>query len=351
MKHVGEMPEHQVATLTVLGQLQAALQQENEALSRAEQQRTFLQATMSQSVPVVDVDGADDSEQRINPTGVTAVPKPPVAAAKGGPVPGSLSDDKAKLLALTARYTDTHPEVRKLRQQIADREAKESKAAPAPAPVQTAAAEPEPPVPAPPAKKRSPSAVSSTNPVLVSQLRTLETEITRHKEEQQRLNKLVQGYQSKLEAIPIREQQIAVLVRDYEITKAHYSGLLDKQFSAETATQLEIRQKAEKFAILDPAQPAQRPSKPNRPLLNIGGSLGGLLLGVLLAIGSEFFGISITCADHIPLENGNQVLEIIPIILTENDLRRKRKQMIVTAATGLATAGALCAVLIYHFRG
>jgi polysaccharide chain length determinant protein (PEP-CTERM system associated) len=349
MKHVGEMPEHQVATLTVLGQLQASLQQENEALSRAEQQRTFLQATMSQSMPVVDVDGVDDNEQRNNPNVVPVAPKPP-GAAKGGPAPGSLSDDKARLVALSARYTDTHPEIRKLKQQIADREAKEGKATPAPAPSQKTAADPEPAVPAPPTKKRSPY-VSSTNPVLVSQLKTLEAEIARHKEEQQRLNKLVQGYQSKLEAIPVREQQIAVLVRDYEITKAHYSGLLDKQFSAETATQLEIRQKAEKFAILDPAQPAQRPSKPNRPLIDFAGSVGGLLLGVALAIGSEFFGMSITCADHVPLENGNQVLEIIPNILTGNDLRRKRKQMIMAAVSGLVTAIAVCGVLIYHFRG
>jgi len=349
MKHVGEMPEHQVATLTVLGQLQASLQQENEALSRAEQQRTYLQATMSQSVPVVDVDGTDDSEQRNNPNGVTVAPKPPVAS-KGGPAPGSLSDDKARLAALTARYTDTHPEVRKLRQQIADREAKEGKLAPAPAPPLTTAAVPEPPVPAPPAKKRSPS-VPSSNPVLISQLRTVEAEITRHKEEQQRLNRLVEGYRSKLEAIPVREQQIAVLVRDYEITKAHYSGLLDKQFSAETATQLEIRQKAEKFAILDPAQPAQRPSRPNRLLIDLAGSLGGLLLGVVLSIGSEFFGMSITCANHIPLENGNQVLEIIPNILTAHDLRRKRKQVIMATVSGLVTAVALCGVLIYHFRG
>jgi hypothetical protein len=79
--------------------------------------------------------------------------------------------------------------------------------------------------------------------------------------------------------------------------------------------------------------------------------VGRLLLGVALAIGSEFFGMSITCADHVPLENGNQVLEIIPNILTGNDLRRKRKQMIMAAVSGLVTAIAVCGVLIYHFRG
>src|SRR4051812_17346060 len=56
MKHLGEMPEHQVANLTVMGQLQASLQQESEALNRAEQQKSYLQSMMSQSVPIVDYD-------------------------------------------------------------------------------------------------------------------------------------------------------------------------------------------------------------------------------------------------------------------------------------------------------
>jgi succinoglycan biosynthesis transport protein ExoP len=149
----------------------------------------------------------------------------------------------------------------------------------------------------------------------------------------------------------VREQQIAELVRDHDITKAHYAGLLDKQFSAETATQLEIRQKAEKFSVLDAALPAQRPSKPNRLLIDLAGSMAGLLLGVLLAIGTEFFGMSISCAEHVPQDNGNQVLEIIPLILTENDRRRKRKQVIMAAVSGAVTMVAVCGVLIYHFRG
>jgi polysaccharide chain length determinant protein (PEP-CTERM system associated) len=355
MKHVGEMPEHQVSTLTVLGQLQASLQQENEALSRAEQQRTYLQTTMTQAQPVVDVDGVDDSAAPFPTPAATAKSQTP---SKGPASPAvspntSLADDRVKLAALLARYTDSHPEVRRLKEQIADKEAKEARnAPPGPAPVSTEAAKAaEPPVPVPPAKKRPVLAVNLANPVLVSQLKNIEAEIARHKEEQQRLNRLVSSYQSKLEAIPVREQQIAELVRDYEITKAHYSGLLDKQFSAETATQLEIRQKAEKFSILDPAQPAQRPSKPNRLLIDFAGSVGGLLLGVILAIGSEFFGVSITCAEHVPLENGNQVLEIIPIILTENDLRRRRKQMIMATVSGGVTMAAVCGVLIYHLRG
>jgi polysaccharide biosynthesis transport protein len=359
LKHLGEMPEHQVANLTVLGQLQASLQQEGEALGRAEQQRTYYQTMMAQYMPVVDLDGADEGEIKAPASGAVKSQAPSKTAAAA---PSSLNEDKARLAALLSRYQEIHPEVRKLRQQIAEKEAKERLLAPPPPPteVTTAAQTPrgiagegEPPVPVPPAKKRAPFVppVNSTNPVLLSQLKGLEAEIAKHKEEQLRLNRLIAGYQAKLEAIPVREQQIAELVRDYEINKLHYGQLLNNQLSAETATQLEIRQKGERFSILDPAQAAQRPSKPNRPLINIAGSLGGLILGVLFAIGSEFFGMSITSPEQIPQQNGNQVLEIIPMILTEAERKRKRKQLIMAAVSGAAATVAFCGVILYHYRG
>jgi polysaccharide chain length determinant protein (PEP-CTERM system associated) len=345
LKHMGEMPEHQVANLTVLGQLQASLQQESDGLSRAEQQRTYLQTMMAQATPVVDMDAGDQPESR-----PAAADAPKAPARKGaGPV-ATVADDKARLKDLLTRYTDKHPEVTKLRQQIADRETREKSSAPEPAAVETVAIA-GPPVPAPP-KKKQPTFVplNSSNPVLLSQLKAIETEIAKHKEEQQRLNKLVGSYQAKLEAIPVREQQIAELVRDYEINKSHYSQLLNNQLSAETASQLELRQKGEKFAILDPAQVPERPAKPNRPLINAAGSMAGLILGFLAAIGTELMGMTISSSDHIPLTNGNRVLEVIPFILTETDRKRRRKQAIMAAASGLAATVTFGAVLFFHYR-
>jgi hypothetical protein len=192
---------------------------------------------------------------------------------------------------------------------------------------------------------------NATNPVVLSQIKAIEAEIVKHKEEQQRLNKLIGTYQAKLEAIPVREQQIAELVRDYEINKNHYSQLLDKQLSAETASQLEMRQKGETFKVLDPAEVPQRPSKPDRMLIDAAGSIVGLLLGVIVVLGSEVVGQTISSADHIPLWNGNQVLEIIPVILTESDRKRKRKQAIMAAASGLAATVMVGVVLFFHYRG
>jgi polysaccharide chain length determinant protein (PEP-CTERM system associated) len=343
LRHVGEMPEHQVANLTVLGQLKASLQQEGEALARAEQQRSYLQTMMAQTVPVVDMADTDD-----NSPAATVLPKTP-KPGKAGPA-STLADDKARLAALLTKWTENHPAVRKLKQVIADKEGAALSSAPPPPPVE-AAEEPEASAPAAPARRRIIVPVNFTNPVLLTQLKTVEEEIVKHRNEQVRLNKLVALYQAKLEAIPVREQQIAELVRDYETNKRHYNQLLDRQLAAQTATQLEIRMKGERFTVLDPAQPAQKPSKPNRLLINVAGSMAGLFLGVLLALGSEFVGMSITSPDHVPQGNGNQVLEVIPVIVTEAGQRRKKQRMLWGAFSSVAAAAVFAAVFFYNYRG
>src|SRR5262249_1922272 len=168
-----------------------------------------------------------------------------------------------------------------------------------------------------------------------TQVKSVDAEITKQKAEQQRLNKQITVYQAKLEAIPVRQQEAAELVRDYEISKAHYSQLLDKQLSAETATQLEIRQKGEKFSILDPAQPAEKPSKPNRKLFDAAGALAGLALGLILALATEISGMSIITAEQVTDVSSIAVLEVIPVIETHFDRRRRKRQMVWATVSGM----------------
>jgi polysaccharide biosynthesis transport protein len=344
LKHIGEMPEHQAASLQIVGQLQSQLQLESEALNRAEQQKSYIEAmTASQSnARAVDMDAYEPKAVSKAPQTQTAKPSP-VAAAR------------ARLAALEGRYGDEHPEIRRLRRQIQDEETKlaNDQQADVNQESATTAAADAPSTAALPAAgaKRSPS-LSATyfNPVLASQMRALDSEISKRREEQQRLSKQVAKYQARLEAIPLRDQQITELVRDYEITKAHYKQLLEKQMSAETATQLEIRQKGERFSVLDPAQPAERPSRPQRFLLNVGGSLGGLVLGLVLALVTEVLGISITAPEQITAVSGLPVLEVIPVIRTHVDkVRRRRRLLLATASAGLVAFGG-CAVLLYHYR-
>jgi hypothetical protein len=301
---------------------------------------------MTQAAPVVDVDDND--------------PKPASAAGGSGkpagqvPAPSRLAAMRARLTSLQARYTDQYPEIRKLKLEIADEEAK---AGPTQytAPVEMVAAVPsEPAAPAPQVASPRRAIVPTfqyQNPVLQAQLKTVEDEIAKHKQEQQRLTKLASGYQAKLEAIPVREQEVADLVRDYEISKAHYQQLLNNQLSAETATQLEIRQKGEKFSVLDPAQPAEKPSSPNRMLINSAGAIVGLALGLLVGIATELLGMSITAPEQVAEVTGMPLLEVIPVILTHVDQRTRRKRLVLATVSGvIATILASGAALFYHYR-
>jgi polysaccharide chain length determinant protein (PEP-CTERM system associated) len=345
MKHVGEMPEQENADLQILGQVQSQLQLESEALARAEQQKTYLQSMMTTTTgTVVELD--DSSESAKGAPTRTAAPAAAVPVTRLGAL-------RAQLTAAQSRYGEAHPQIRKLRILIAEEEAANPPAAAAPAaaaPVEVAAAVP---VEAATPKTRKPAGQGPqyVNPVLQSQLKVVDDEIGKHKSELQRLNKLAGGYHAKLEAIPVRQQEISTLVRDYEISKAHYSQLLDKQLAAETATQLEIRQKGEKFSVLDPAQPAENPSSPHRAVIDAAGCLAGLGLGLMLALVTEFLGMSITGSDQLTEATGIPVLEVIPVIQTFTDRLIRRRRIIIAAASFvLLTVLASGAALFIHYR-
>jgi uncharacterized protein involved in exopolysaccharide biosynthesis len=323
------MPEQQAANIQILGQLQAQLQLESEAISRAEQQRTYIQAMLAEGTPpVVEL---DSYEQK------------PVSGPDRAEPTKAVSAAKARLEAMLARYTEDHPDVQKLKQQIAEEEAAAKAARPA------AVVQAEGPPVAQMERRRLTQTPRTANPVLLTQLTALEAEISKHKEEQHRLSRQVATYRGKLEAVPMREQQMTQLVRDYEMSKAHYSQLREKQLSAETATQLEIRQKGEKFTILDPAQVPEKPASPNRPLINIGGCLGGLLFGLMLAVAMEFVSASITEPIQVGAVTGFPVLEVIPVIQTHVAIRRHRRRLILAALSGFCVILAGGALVLYRY--
>ncbi|MGA7241442.1 MAG: GNVR domain-containing protein [Bryobacteraceae bacterium] len=347
LKHVGEMPEQETADLQILGQVQAQLQLEGEAVNRAENQKSLYESLMTQSAPVVDTD-PPDPDPGVQPAAAAA----PTSGTK--PVT-QLSLDKARLDVLLKQYTPAYPDVKRLKKKIEDEEAQiaatetasAAVAVPVPPPPPMKTADPVPP--SRPAEKAL-STQGHFNPILQSQIRAANADIGKHKAEQERLAKLVASYRSKVDSIPIREQEIASLTRDYEMNKAHYAQLLDRELSAETATQLEIRQKGEKFEVLDTAQPAERPSSPNRKLIDAGGAIAGLGLGLILALATELLGMSITGAQDIVDASSLKVLGVIPVIETQRDRTMRRRRLVVAGASFTCATLVLGAVLFLRFH-
>src|SRR5262249_2834494 len=176
------------------------------------------------------------------------------------------------LAEMRARYGPGYPDVKKLQNQLEALRAKKAQEE-----LDS------------PRRDVSPKAVrTAKNPVLDSQLAKLDQEIADQTKLQAQLNEKIALHVPKLEQVPVFEGRIAGLMRDYDSLRAHYNRLLDRKLSAQMASNLEDHQKSERFQTLDVAQVPDKPASPNRPLIALGSLLGGIFMGLVVAVVVDF---------------------------------------------------------------
>jgi uncharacterized protein involved in exopolysaccharide biosynthesis len=122
---------------------------------------------------------------------------------------------------------------------------------------------------------------------LTAQIKGADTELETRKAEQQRILRDIDLYQRRIERLPVREQEMAQITRDYEMSKENHKSLLDKKMAAEMSLNMERRQQSERFVVLDRAQLPEKPIKPKRPLLYAGGAVVSLVLGLIIGFVTE----------------------------------------------------------------
>jgi protein tyrosine kinase modulator len=240
MRHLGEMPEQQSANLQALSQLQTQFQANVEALNRLDTERTLLSRGLENSG-----------------SGVVRTAPPITERAK---LEAQRQQLRTQLQDLQNRYTSQHPEVMDATSRL-ERVEERLKTLP-----------PDPPV-----------VSAQDNNAVAVRLQLLDRETKRLNDDQARLTQQMNAYRGKVDAVPVVEQQMAELNRNYSVSKEHYQSLLDKTFSAGMAADLERRQQAEHFTILDLAQVPERPFKPKRPLMLLAALVGALALSLGLA--------------------------------------------------------------------
>jgi polysaccharide biosynthesis transport protein len=315
-QHVGELPEQLTTNLQILGGLQAQLQSEGDALNSARQQHVYLQSLLDQYHTL---QGSSKTSEGA-PLGLAAIDQ-------------ELEKLKAQLADLSSHYTDRHPDVRKVKQQIATTEKMRD---------QTVAS----------MKTNSDGGTSAqdvTTPVkttdirdasspivqLQGQLHANETEITNRERGIAALQAKVADYQARLNQEPVREQQLADLTRGYDQSKANYDELLKKKTESSMATSMELLQQGERFRILDPPSLPLKPDFPDR-LKFCGMGLGiGLALGVVVAGAFEMTDDRAYSEAEIKSLLPVPVISEIPVILTAEDEKTSRKRTWL----GWATAG------------
>ena len=130
-----------------------------------------------------------------------------------------------------------------------------------------------------------------------------------------------------MDAVPLREEQLVELTRNYDISKANYQALLDKSFSIDMAADLEQKQKGERFTVLDPAQVPQKQVTPNRKALIPLSGFVAFGLSILLVLAKETLSPAIKTEMELLslLPVSARVIGLIPRIEIAADARRDRR--------------------------
>ena len=311
-QYIMDLPESRQYHLEALTSLQTQMATSRDRLNQAMQQKIYLQSVIASTAPTVDLDAGG------NPL--------------GSPHQSQIQRLETQLSELERRYGPGFPEVRKIRGQIADLKAKE------------ASGQKQQPV----TEQQAQVAWGGVrNPVLEAEVQRLDQEIENQRKLQAQLQPQMDFHLSKLQHVPIFEQRIAGLMRDYDNFRIHYNELLNRKFSADMASALESRQKGERFVVLDPAQIPQKPYRPNRPLIALAGLFGGILGGIGLAVLAEAADETVRTEREASEIVGKPVLAGIPEILSERDRFRRKLSAIGTLAGTVAASAAVGFALSY----
>lgn len=301
MKHSGATPDELNSNLQALSRLQAETQSNMDAVSRLDQERILLTQVKPSEIQALPITERD-----------------------------RLLQEKRRLVSerwnLKRQFTDTYPDVIAVNEQLRNLEAR-------------LAAMPE-------LAKGSTESYDSNTQV---RLALIDKELQRHRQHLTELQQQIQSYQWKVDSVPVLETQLAELTRNYEASRQNYQSLLDKTFSAGMSEELERKQQAERFTILDPAKTPEKPVRPNRVPMMAGVLFAALLIPAATVIGIHLLSGSIKSEaevrEMLPFEVS--ILGVIPPIENRVDLRRghlMKAQMVIISLI------ACTALIIFLFK-
>lgn len=244
-QYIGSLPEETQGNLTLLTTLNTQLDANTQALARAQQDKAFNESLLSQQEA-----NWKSSQTDQNPTTLE----------------DQLRTRKEQLAVLESRYTPEHPDVVKLKGEIAELNKKMEES---------------------PNSNDSPSKSRKlAEPAEMQQLRARIQEAELSHEEllkrQAKIQEQIRVLEGHIEASPMVEQQLKELTRNYQSALDFYNDLLKKRDNSEMAKDLVHQQEGEHFRVLDPPNLPTSPSFPKLLNFAAGGLGGGTIVAVIL---------------------------------------------------------------------
>jgi succinoglycan biosynthesis transport protein ExoP len=283
-RYIMDLPESKQYHLEAMNTLRDQLRNSQDQVNRDRQSKVYIQSMAGMSAQTIDLDQQ--------------------ASASKSPYQAQLQKLELQLKDMQVRYGPNYPDVRKLRNEINQLKAKAESE-------KTGTEAPDPQLSTP--------THQAHNPVVEAEVNKLDQDIEDQTKIQTELEKQIQYHVGKLQQVPVFEQQIAGLMRDYDTLRNHYNQLQAKKLDAVMAGELETHQAGERFEVLDPAIPPDGPAGPRRGIMIIGGLFFGLLCGVGVAFLVEVSDESVRHEREAAQIFGKPVLAGIPMITSDKE--------------------------------
>ncbi len=243
-----------------------------------------------------------------------------------------IKDLKTQRATLRDRYSPEHPDVIKIERSLAQAE-EALKAAPKTK-----------------EKEKNDLDIEPDNPVYIqleSQLNATEGELGSMRELRQKLVDKITDFENRLLKSPQVEREYRNLTRDYDNAVAKYKEVKAKQLEAELAEALERENKGERFSLIEPPQVPETPSKPNRIAIFFLGFIFSLAGGVGSVAVAEALSDAIRDVTELMQVTGEPPLVTIPYIEVEAEREEQEalKKMLIKGGIAIA----ILVVILFHF--
>ena len=297
-KHRGELPEELQSNLAIFTRLQAQLIEkqknlrETKAVLRSNEQLIVEMPHTLMNDPLSTTESAFELEHGNS---------------------GQIVILKEELVNLRSKYTERHPDVIRLKNNIAQLEIQAGK------------------------ESESGSGMKAELPQIGLQDRRKiqQNEIRRDIRQQEadiaEMINQISLYKQRIENTPKREQELFSLNRDYGNIKRSYDSLLQRKLEAEIAVNMEKKQQGEQFRIIDHAIAPQKPISPDMKVLFLLSIAIGLGIGGGLIYLQDLMNTSLKQPKDYETELGLTVLATIPKLVTP---RAKMWRQVNGALTG-----------------
>lgn len=156
------------------------------------------------------------------------------------------------------------------------------------------------------------------------QINEIDARIELAEQDIERLREEAGQLEGNIASAPANGVEMDKLRRDVRNVQQQYNRAVDRLSAAATGERIELLAKGQRISVIEQAVRPNRPTKPNRPLIAMGGVGGGIFAGLGLILLLELLNRSIRRPVELTNRLGITPIGVLPYMRTEREIVLKR---------------------------